>query len=155
MSSAAFSGDPFDALGDPHRRAIVELLANRSRSVQELADELPISRPAVSRHLRLLKEAGLVADEPRAMIGLALAVEARATHRASDWADPLTQQASVNAAGEFPSSEDASERYCEVPLRTRDTGQAPSPWVTLATAASNASPASGRGPASGAGFVGR
>jgi DNA-binding transcriptional ArsR family regulator len=57
----ALPGDPFDALGDPHRRAIVELLAGGDgRSVQELADALPISRPAVSRHLRLLKEAGLV-----------------------------------------------------------------------------------------------
>ena len=56
------SGDPFGALGDPNRRAIVELLAAGDRSVSELAGELPISRPAVSRHLRLLKEAGLVAD---------------------------------------------------------------------------------------------
>jgi DNA-binding transcriptional ArsR family regulator len=55
-------GDPFDALGDPHRRAIVEQLRAGDRSVQELADQLPISRPAVSRHLRLLKEAGLVTD---------------------------------------------------------------------------------------------
>ena len=55
-------GDPFDALGDPHRRAIVELLRGGDRSVQELADALPISRPAVSRHLRLLKDAGLVVD---------------------------------------------------------------------------------------------
>ena len=55
-------GDPFDALGDPNRRAIVELLRSGDRSVQELADALPISRPAVSRHLRLLKEAGLVTD---------------------------------------------------------------------------------------------
>jgi DNA-binding transcriptional ArsR family regulator len=55
-------GDPFDALGDPHRRAIVELLRAGDRSVRELADQLPISRPAVSRHLRLLKEAGLVTD---------------------------------------------------------------------------------------------
>ena len=55
-------GDPFGALGDPNRRAIVELLAKGDRSVSELAGELPISRPAVSRHLRLLKEAGLVAD---------------------------------------------------------------------------------------------
>jgi DNA-binding transcriptional ArsR family regulator len=55
--------DPFNALGDPHRRAIVELLAARKRSVQELADALPISRPAVSRHLRLLKDAGLVEEE--------------------------------------------------------------------------------------------
>ena len=59
------AGDPFGALGDANRRAIVELLGVRGRSVRELADALPISRPAVSRHLRLLKEAGLVAEEPR------------------------------------------------------------------------------------------
>ena len=62
MSLHALPGDPFDALGDPNRRAIVELLAGGDRSVSQLAGELPISRPAVSRHLRLLKEAGLVAD---------------------------------------------------------------------------------------------
>jgi DNA-binding transcriptional ArsR family regulator len=61
----ALDGDPFDALGDPHRRAIVELLGTGERSVQQLADALPISRPAVSRHLRLLKRAGLVTEEPR------------------------------------------------------------------------------------------
>ena len=65
MGSAAAAGDPFDALGDPNRRAIVELLGDGERSVQELADALPISRPAVSRHLRLLKRAGLVLEEPR------------------------------------------------------------------------------------------
>ena len=58
------AGDPFDALGDPNRRAIVELLGTGGRSVQELADSLPISRPAVSRHLLLLKRAGLVREEP-------------------------------------------------------------------------------------------
>ena len=57
--------DPLDALGNPQRRAIVELLAKRPRSVREIADLLPISRPAVSRHLRLLKEAGLVAERAR------------------------------------------------------------------------------------------
>ena len=62
MNRSAPAGDPFDALGDPHRRAIVELLGAGDRSVRELADALPISRPAVSRHLRLLKEAGLVSD---------------------------------------------------------------------------------------------
>jgi DNA-binding transcriptional ArsR family regulator len=64
MPLDALPGDPFDALGDPNRRAIVELLRNGDRSVSELAQELPtrISRPAVSRHLRLLKQAGLVAD---------------------------------------------------------------------------------------------
>jgi len=55
----------FDALGDPNRRAIVELLGSSERSVKELADLLPISRPAVSRHLRLLKQAGLVVETPR------------------------------------------------------------------------------------------
>jgi DNA-binding transcriptional ArsR family regulator len=63
MATGAPPGDPFEALGNPQRRAIVELLAARSRSVQELADELPISRPAVSRHLRLLSAAGLVMDD--------------------------------------------------------------------------------------------
>jgi DNA-binding transcriptional ArsR family regulator len=63
MPLEALSGDPFDALGDPNRRTIVELLRAGDRSVQELADELPISRPAVSRHLRVLKKAGLVVDE--------------------------------------------------------------------------------------------
>ncbi|MFL5647068.1 MAG: ArsR/SmtB family transcription factor [Chloroflexota bacterium] len=58
------AGDPFEALGDPNRRAIVEILGSGGRSVQELADALPISRPAVSRHLRLLKDAGLVVEEP-------------------------------------------------------------------------------------------
>lgn len=57
-------GDPFNALGDPNRRAIVRLLRNGEKSVQEIADALPISRPAVSRHLRLLKDAGLVMDRP-------------------------------------------------------------------------------------------
>jgi DNA-binding transcriptional ArsR family regulator len=47
-------------LADPSRRAIFELLARRPSSVQELADQLPISRPAVSQHLRVLKDGGLV-----------------------------------------------------------------------------------------------
>jgi DNA-binding transcriptional ArsR family regulator len=59
------AGDPFDALGDPNRRAILELLGSGERSVQEIADALPISRPAVSRHLRLLRGAGLVGQTAR------------------------------------------------------------------------------------------
>jgi DNA-binding transcriptional ArsR family regulator len=57
--------DPFEVLGDPHRREILSLLGRGGRSVQEIAAVLPISRPAVSRHLRLLKEAGFVGEEPR------------------------------------------------------------------------------------------
>jgi DNA-binding transcriptional ArsR family regulator len=52
--------DGLDALGDPTRRAILELLAERPRPVGELADQLPVSRPAVSQHLRVLSEADLV-----------------------------------------------------------------------------------------------
>lgn len=66
--ATAPAGDAFGALGDPNRRAIVELLARSGAdgsSVGELADRLPISRPAVSRHLRLLKQAGLVIEEPQ------------------------------------------------------------------------------------------
>jgi DNA-binding transcriptional ArsR family regulator len=62
MHGEALANDPFAAVGDPNRRAIIELLTAGDRSVGEIADRLPISRPAVSRHLRLLKEAGLVAD---------------------------------------------------------------------------------------------
>jgi DNA-binding transcriptional ArsR family regulator len=59
------AGDPFSALGDPHRRTILSLLGEGDRSVQEIATALPISRPAVSRHLRLLKQAGLVEERAR------------------------------------------------------------------------------------------
>jgi DNA-binding transcriptional ArsR family regulator len=51
-----------DALGDPTRRAIFERLARGPRAVGELASELPVSRPAVSQHLKVLKDAGLVVD---------------------------------------------------------------------------------------------
>ncbi|MCZ2804047.1 metalloregulator ArsR/SmtB family transcription factor [Modestobacter sp. VKM Ac-2983] len=54
--------DGWEALGDPTRRAIVASLAERPQAVGELADELPISRPAVSQHLKVLKDAGLVID---------------------------------------------------------------------------------------------
>jgi DNA-binding transcriptional ArsR family regulator len=50
------------ALGDPTRRAIFERLAERPRAVGELASELPVSRPAVSQHLKVLKDARLVID---------------------------------------------------------------------------------------------
>ena len=51
------------ALGDRTRRAIVLSLADRPQAVCELADGLPVSRPAVSQHLKVLKDAGLVAEQ--------------------------------------------------------------------------------------------
>jgi DNA-binding transcriptional ArsR family regulator len=51
-----------DALGDPTRRAVLELVRTTERPVGDIARQLPVSRPAVSQHLRVLKEAGLVKD---------------------------------------------------------------------------------------------
>ena len=51
------------ALADPTRRQIFETLVERPRNVRELADGLPVSRPAVSQHLRVLRDAGLVTEQ--------------------------------------------------------------------------------------------
>ena len=67
MAEAA-SGDPaeargFEALSDANRREILRILSDGGKPVREIADAMPISRPAVSRHLRLLKDAGMVAEQ--------------------------------------------------------------------------------------------
>jgi DNA-binding transcriptional ArsR family regulator len=60
----AFEALAFEALGDANRRQILRLLSDGGKPVQEIADAMTISRPAVSRHLRLLKDAGMVAERP-------------------------------------------------------------------------------------------
>ncbi|MBS3650681.1 winged helix-turn-helix transcriptional regulator [Pseudaminobacter sp. 19-2017] len=55
----------FAALSDPTRRKVFELVSARPRSVARIAGELPISQPAVSHHLKVLREAGLVIAEPK------------------------------------------------------------------------------------------
>jgi DNA-binding transcriptional ArsR family regulator len=65
MAYAQTGGDAaevLDALGDPTRRAVLELLREGERPVGELAARLPVSRPAVSQHLRVLRGAGLVTE---------------------------------------------------------------------------------------------
>lgn len=67
MAEAAASGDPaearvFEALSDANRREILRMLSGGGKPVREIADAMTISRPAVSRHLRLLKDAGMVAE---------------------------------------------------------------------------------------------
>ena len=62
MNTYATSG--WTALADPTRRAVFELLVERPCSVSQLARALPVSRPAVSQHLKVLRDAGLVADTP-------------------------------------------------------------------------------------------
>ena len=64
MTAYAFRADGFTALGDATRREIFERVAARPQSVGELAGGLPVSRPAVSQHLKVLKDAGLVRDQP-------------------------------------------------------------------------------------------
>jgi len=59
-----YRADGWTALGDPTRRAIFERLADRPSAVGDLARELPVSRPAVSQHLKVLKDARLVVDRP-------------------------------------------------------------------------------------------
>src|SRR3954466_10839509 len=61
---AAYGEGGLGLLGDPTRRAIFELLARRPSSVGDLARQLPVSRPAVSQHLRALKDGGLVVSQP-------------------------------------------------------------------------------------------
>jgi DNA-binding transcriptional ArsR family regulator len=63
MTNGQSIGQTLTALSDATRREVFELVAERPRAVGELAAQLPVSRPAVSQHLRVLKEAGLVEDE--------------------------------------------------------------------------------------------
>jgi len=62
-AQSAAGGDPFEALGDANRREILRLLSEGDKPVVDIAAVMPISRPAVSRHLRLLKDAGLVTEQ--------------------------------------------------------------------------------------------
>ncbi len=61
----AYQSDAWALIGDASRRAIIERLSRKPCSVAELADDMPISRPAVSQHLKLLRDAGIVRDEPQ------------------------------------------------------------------------------------------
>lgn len=60
----AYQDQQLDALGDPTRRAILARLSTGAISVGELARDFPVSRPAISQHLRILKQANLVFDRP-------------------------------------------------------------------------------------------
>jgi len=62
VSDATVQRDVFQALADPTRRAILELLRDGSQAVGSIARDFPVSRPAISRHLRILREAELVSE---------------------------------------------------------------------------------------------
>ncbi len=60
MPRAATTSDPFNAIAEPRRRALLTLLADAERPVAEIADELGMAQPSVSKHLRVLLDVGLV-----------------------------------------------------------------------------------------------
>ena len=60
MARACTTSDPFNAIAEPRRREILELLAGEERSVSEIVDALELNQPSVSKHLLVLREVGLV-----------------------------------------------------------------------------------------------
>lgn len=91
--------DALAALADPTRRQIFERLGVRPQSVGALARELPVSRPAVSQHLKILKRAGLVADKP---VGTARIyhVDPRGLAALRGWLDRVWEQVLAGFAAE-------------------------------------------------------
>src|SRR3954464_14795654 len=94
------------ALGDPTRRAIFERLAGGPRSVGEIARDLPVSRPAVSQHLKVLKDAGLLRDRAEGTRRV-YAVDARGIARLRADLDRFWD----GALGAFQAVVEASERH--------------------------------------------
>jgi DNA-binding transcriptional ArsR family regulator len=85
-------GSSLEALGDPTRRAIFELLGKGPRAVGELAEQLPVSRPAVSQHLRVLKGAGLVSARKEGTRRV-YRVEPRGLTELREWVDRFWSEA--------------------------------------------------------------
>jgi DNA-binding transcriptional ArsR family regulator len=86
------NGHPLDALGDGTRRQVFELLRSGSRSVGELASDLPVSRPAVSQHLRVLEEAGLVTHRRQGTRNL-YELDSAGVRVLRDWVDGFWNEA--------------------------------------------------------------
>ncbi|GAA1897743.1 ArsR/SmtB family transcription factor [Lapillicoccus jejuensis] len=108
-----------DALGDPTRRAVFERVAAGPCAVTEIADGLPVSRSAVSQHLRVLKEAGLVRDtavgtrrvyrvDPGALATLRAYVDAFWTRSLADFAAAAERPAAPPSTTDHPPTEESS-----------------------------------------------
>jgi DNA-binding transcriptional ArsR family regulator len=106
------------ALGDPTRRAIFERLAEGPCSVGELAAELPVSRPAVSQHLRALKAAGLVADRAQGTRRI-YQVNPEGVAQLRDYLDRIWS----DALSAFQAAAEAPETSTDGKLQTRDKGE--------------------------------
>lgn len=85
-------GNAIAALADPTRRAVFERLRDGPRPVSAIARGLPVSRPAVSQHLKVLKEAGLVRDEPRGTARI-YRIHAEGLAELRDWLDGFWDEA--------------------------------------------------------------
>ncbi len=99
--------DGFAALGDPTRRAIFEMVAAQPASVGDLAERLPVSRPAVSQHLRVLKEAQLVTETPDGTRRI-YRLDPRGIGAMRDWLDSHWETA-LDAFKEFADKHDDKE----------------------------------------------
>jgi DNA-binding transcriptional ArsR family regulator len=97
-------GTALDALADPTRRAVFERLRDGPRGVGEIAAALPVSRPAVSQHLKVLKQAGLVADEPRGTARI-YRIHADGLRELRDWLDGFWDEALTNFKARAESGE--------------------------------------------------
>jgi DNA-binding transcriptional ArsR family regulator len=104
------NGHPLDALGDPTRRQVFELLRGGPRSVGALAEELPVSRPAVSQHLRVLEDAGLVGHR-KAGTRHIYELDAAGVRALRDWVDGFWDE----ALARFKAAADASSRQGGAP----------------------------------------
>jgi DNA-binding transcriptional ArsR family regulator len=104
-------GPILDALSDPTRRRILELIQARARSVGEVARMLPVSQPAVSQHLRVLREAGLVRADKRG--------RSRIYHLHAEGLEPLRQY----VASFWEGALDAYRASFETPADTEEEGR--------------------------------
>ena len=90
MARASTTSDPFNAIAEPNRRHILELIAGEARSVNDIAEALELGQPSVSKHLQVLREVGLVTarkDGRRTMYR----TNAEALRTIHDWAQMFAQ----------------------------------------------------------------
>ena len=110
MTNASTAPDCLAALGDPTRRTIFERLAAGPSAVGDLARALPVSRPAVSQHLRVLKEAGLVHETPDGRRNI-YRIDPRGIAAIRDWLDTHWASALASFAdfadADFDSNQDS------------------------------------------------
>jgi len=96
----AYADAPFAALADPTRRRVLERLARGPRAVGEIAEGLPVSRPAVSQHLKVLKDAGLVSDRQDGARRI-YAIDPRGLGAMRGWLDQFWDEAMQALAAEI------------------------------------------------------